>query len=55
MVQYLEVVLKRDFASQWRHMAERARVFFERTSAVDPKEKAEEMDWRDRVAKNWYY
>ena len=55
MVQYLELVLKRDFASGWRHAGEKVRVLFEKTSEVDPKEKTEEMDWKDRAAKNWCY
>ena len=55
MVQYLELVLKRDFASGWRHTAEKVRVSFEKTSEVGPKEKTEEIDWKDRAAKNWYY
>jgi hypothetical protein len=55
MVQYLELVLKRDFASGWRHTVEKMRVFFEKTSEVGPKEKTEEIDWKDRAGKNWYY
>ena len=55
MVQYLELVLKRDFASGWRHTVEKLRVLFEKTSEVGPKEKTEETDWRDRSARNWYY
>ena len=55
MVQYLELVLKRDFATGWKHTVEKVRVFFEKTSEEGPKEKAEEIDWRDRAAKNWYY
>ncbi len=57
MVQYLELVLKRDFASEWRRTGEKVRVFFEKASEVTPKEKTEEeeMDWRDRAAKNWNY
>lgn len=55
MVQYLELVLKRDFASGWRHTVEKMRVFFENTSEVGPKEKTEEIDWKDRAGKNWYY
>jgi len=55
MVQYLEIVLKRDFASGWRQTVEKVRVFFEKASDADPKEKTEEIDWRDRAAKNWYY
>jgi len=55
MVQYLELVLKRDLASGWRHTAEKVRVFFEKTPEVGPKEKTEEIDWKDRAAKNWYY
>lgn len=55
MVQYLELVLKRDLATGWRHTAEKVRVLFEKTSNTEPKEKAEEIDWKDRAAKNWYY
>ncbi len=55
MVQYLELVLKRDFASEWRRTGEKVKVFFEKASEVTPKEKTEEMDWRDRAAKNWNY
>jgi len=55
MVQYLELVLKRDFASGWRHTVEKVRVSSEKTSEVGPKEKTEEIDWKDRAAKNWYY
>ena len=55
MVQYLELVLKRDFTSGWRRTGEKVRVFFEKASEVGPKEKTEEIDWKDRAAKNWYY
>jgi len=55
MVQYLELVLKRDFASGWRRTGEKVRGFFEKASEVGPKEKTEEIDWKDRAAKNWYY
>jgi len=55
MVQYLELVFKRDFASGWKHTVEKVRVFFEKTSEVGPKEKTEEVDWRDKFGKNWYY
>ncbi len=55
MVQYLEQVLKRDFTSGWRRTGEKVRAFFERTSEVGPKEKTEEMDWKDKAGKNWYY
>jgi len=55
MVQYLELVLKRDLAAGWRHTVEKVGLFFEKTSEVDPKEKTEELDWRDRSGKNWYY
>ena len=48
MVQYLELVLKRDLASVWG-------LFFGETSEVGPKEKTEKLDWRDRAGKNWYY
>lgn len=55
MVQYLELVLKRDFASGWKHTVEKVRVLFEKTPAPGPNEKTEEIDWKDRAAKNWYY
>jgi hypothetical protein len=55
MVQYLELVLKRDVASGWRHTMEKVRVAFEKTSKAAPKEKTEEVDWKDRAARNWYY
>jgi len=55
MVQYLELVLKRDFACGWRHTVEKVRVFFEKAPEVGPKEMTEEIDWKDRAAKNWYY
>jgi hypothetical protein len=55
MVQYLELVLKRDLTPGWKHAVEKVRVFFEKRSAADPREKAEEIDWKDRAAKNWYY
>jgi len=55
MAQHLELVVKRDFAPGWKHMVEKMKLFFEKTSEVDPKENTEETDWRDRAAKNWYY
>lgn len=55
MVQYLELVLKRDFATRWRHTVEKVKVLFEKTSEEGPKEKTDEIDWKDRAAKNWYY
>ncbi len=55
MVQYLELVFKQDFASGWRHTVEKVRVFFEKKHQVDQREKTEEIDWKDRAAKNWYY
>jgi hypothetical protein len=55
MVQYLELVLKRDLTSGWKNTVEKVRVLFEKTPAPGPKEKTEEMDWKDRAAKNWYY
>jgi hypothetical protein len=54
MVQYFELVLKRDFASGWRHTVEKVRVFCEKTSETGSKDKTEEIDWKDRAAKNWY-
>jgi len=55
MVQYLQLVLKRDFASGWRHTVEKVGLFFEKTSEMGPKERTEKLDWRDRAGKNWYY
>jgi hypothetical protein len=55
MVQYLELVLKRDFTSGWKHTVEKVRVFFEKTPAQGTKEKTEPIDWKDRAGKNWYY
>jgi len=55
MVQYLELVLKHDLATGWRHAVEKMRVLFEKTSEEGPKEKTDEVDWKDRAAKNWYY
>ena len=55
MVQYLELVFKRDFAPGWRHTVEKVRLFFEKTSEVGPKEKTEEVDWKAKFGKNWYY
>ena len=55
MVQYLELVLKRDFASGWRHTVEKVGLFFGKTSEVGPKGKTEKLDWRDKFGKNWYY
>ena len=57
MAQHLELVLKRDSASRWKHTLEKVRVFFEKTPTADSdsKEKPEEIDWKDRAGKNWYY
>ena len=55
MVQYLELVLKRDFASGWRHTVEKVGLFFGKTCEVGPEEKTEKLDWRDKFGKNWYY
>jgi len=55
MVQYLELVLKRDLSSGWRHTMEKVRVFFEKTSEAGSKEKTEEKDWKERAGRNWYY
>jgi hypothetical protein len=55
MVQYLQLALKRDFASGWRHTLEKVELFFEKASEERPKEKTEEVDWRDKLAKNGYY
>jgi len=56
MVQYLELVLKRDLASGWRHTAEKVKAFFEKTSEADPREETEGEDWKNKYRKNtWYY
>jgi len=55
MAQHLEVVLKRDSASGWRQTMEKVRAFFAKTPKADPKEKTQEVDWKDRAGKNWYY
>lgn len=55
MAQNLELLLKRDLSTGWRHALEKVRVFFEKKSEEGPKEKTEENDWKDRAAKNWYY
>lgn len=55
MVQYLELVLKRDLASGWRLAVEKVGLFFEKASEADPKEKTEELDWKEKAGKNWYY
>ena len=63
MVQYLELVLKRDVASGWKHTLERLRTFFDSSSAnsndeahgSSGNEKTDEMDWKQRFGKNWYY
>ncbi len=55
MAQHLQLVLKRDLASRLRHVVEKVRMAFERTSEEDSKKKIEEKDWRDKAAKNWYY
>jgi hypothetical protein len=70
LVQYIELVLKRGFASGWRQTLERVgrgfasgwrltlekvRLFYEKTSQVDPKEETEKLDWRDKLGKNSYY
>ncbi len=48
MVQYLELVLKRDLASVWG-------LFFGKTSGMDKEEKTEKPDWKEKAGKNWYY
>lgn len=56
MVQYLELVLKRDFASRWRNAVEKVKALFEKISEGDPKEETEGEDWKDKYRKNtWYY
>jgi hypothetical protein len=55
MVQYLELVLKRGFASGWRHTVEKVGLFFGKTSEVGSEEKTEKLDWKDKFGKNWYY
>ncbi len=48
MVQYLELVLRRDLGSVWR-------LFFGKASEAGEEEKTEQLDWRDKSGKNWYY
>ena len=61
MVQYLELVLKRDVASGWKHTLERLRTFLNSSPANSnneadgANEKTDEMDWKQRFGKNWYY
>jgi len=55
MVQYLGLVLKRDFASRFRHAVEKLRLLLVRTSEEAPKKKTEEPDWKEKFGKNWYY
>jgi hypothetical protein len=55
MVQYLELVLKRDFVSAWKHAIDKVGLFFGKASKAGPKEKTEKLDWRDKAGKNWYY
>ena len=55
MVQYLELVFKRDFASAWRNTLEKVRPLSEKTPEDNQEEKIEEKDWRDKAGKNWYY
>ncbi len=55
MAQYLELVLKRDFPSGWRHTLEKVGLILEKPSEVAEKEKTEKTDWRDRAGKNWFY
>jgi hypothetical protein len=64
MVQYLELVLKRDLASGWRQTLGKLRLFFDSAPTVNSNDKAdgsggdeetEEMDWKQRFGKNWYY
>ena len=55
MVQYLELVLKRDLASGLRDTVRKVGLFFEKTSEVDSRKKTEKVDWRDRSGRNWYY
>ena len=55
MVQYLELVLKRDFASRLRHAAEKVRLLLEKRPEEAPKKKTEEPDWKEKFGKNWYY
>jgi hypothetical protein len=56
MVQYLELMLKRDLATGWRRTAEKVKALFEKTTQVDPKEEIEGEGWKDKYRKNtWYY
>ena len=64
MGQYSELVLKHDFASGWRQTLGKLRVFFDSVSTVDSNDKADglggnektdELDWKERFGKNWYY
>ncbi len=64
MVQYLELVLKRDLASGWKHTLGKLRLFFDTASTVDSNdgadgsgasEKTNGTDWKERFGKNWYY
>ena len=64
MVQYLELVLKRDVTSGWRHRLERFGAFFDSPTATNSNNEAEgsngnetpeRSDWQQRFGKNWYY
>ncbi len=48
MVQYLELVLKRDLTSVWE-------LLFGKTSEMDKEEKTEKPDWKEKAGRNWYY
>jgi hypothetical protein len=55
MVQYLELVLKRELTSGWRHTVEKVGMLFEKSSEVGSKEMTEKLDWEEKAGKNWYY
>jgi hypothetical protein len=54
MGQYLELVLKRDFASGWTHTVKKVRLFFEKTSEVGPKTKTWEEDMKEKLGGWWW-
>ena len=64
MVQYLELVLKRDVTSGWKHGLERLGALFGSPAATNSNKEAkdssgnqtpERSDWQQRFGKNWYY
>jgi hypothetical protein len=42
-------------SNNYIHFFDLALSVFEKTSEVGPEEKTEEIDWKDRAGKNWYY